>query len=74
MGEKHRGVEQADKNRNGNGNNAQRRDDINTRSDNGEGTTCRTRADSETKKRLIRPTRYANGNAKFESVFSNILL
>ena len=51
MGEKHRGVEQEDKNRNGNGKNAQRRDDRNTRSDNGEGT-GKTRADSETKKRL----------------------
>ena len=39
MGEKHRGVEQADKNINGKEEKAQRRDDTNTRSDNGEGTT-----------------------------------
>ena len=51
MGEKHRGVNEDDKNRNGNGRNSQRRDDRNTRSDNGEGT-VKTRADSETKKRL----------------------
>ena len=48
-----RGAEHADKNRNGNGKNAQRRNDMNTHSDNGEGTTGNTRADSETKKRLM---------------------
>ena len=53
MGDKHRGAGQTDKTRNGNVKNAHRRDDLNTRSDNGEGTTGKTRADSETKNRLI---------------------
>ena len=42
MGEKHRDAEHADKNRNGNGKNAQRRDGINTCRYNGEGTTRKT--------------------------------
>ena len=56
MGEKRRGAEHADKkkNRNGNGMDAQIRDDRNTRSDNGKGTTDKkTRVDIEAKKRLI---------------------
>ena len=52
MGGKRKGAEQADKNGNGNGKNTQRKYDGNTRSDNGEGSTGKTRADSETKKRL----------------------
>ena len=52
MREKHRGAEQADKTRNGNGKKAQMKENINTRSYNGAGTTNMKRVDSETKKRL----------------------
>ena len=54
MAEKNRGEEQADKIRNGNGKNGQRKDNRNTRSNNGEGATENNRADGETKKRLRR--------------------
>ena len=52
MGEKHRGAERADKTRDGSEKKAQRRENRNTRSDNGEGTDDRNRVENQPKKKL----------------------
>ena len=74
MGDKHTGVKRADKNTNSNGKEAQRNDDLNTRSDNGEGTTGITKEDSETKKRLRKGSLNACGFATEERKMIEIVV